>query len=1270
MVSCCSKCGAPPTSDSYCKNCIELGPAGIGENYTVLSFDVNGNFEPPPEALHGARLIPNFCSDMRTIVEHTFDKQHLRPLSARIYRAISLCSGAGVDSEAARMAGFRLVAAAEIDADLHEIYRDRFGVTPYGSNAELYKHIGKDIVLVTFGTECRSVSTAGPRDGLDRVSDWETFDAAVEFLEDNETPSFHYENSGALITNPKMGDVKQHILAKFGAHYVLKYGVADAANYGKGASRERTHIIGLRKDIADVVGFEAGGIATSPFKNAECLPKCVADYIVERKGEGEPDQIELEVWIEERKKTHDETWTIVWAAAYKSEESRRSIRRLEGCTTLKPITLGYVVLQGDRSRPGIDTHTGFKIGHVFGHLHGLTSVTFDDVRDQGPGGNSCFYFDPLEGRTRTLGALTIRRIWGLESWNAIQIKHMGKSAHPCTSHSSMLTVALYLDRYYAMTSSVPPTPRIAFDSIDDIYLPKTLTRIDRWKKEMSAFTAMCRNDPDTNFKTPKPLTITMDGLQFFARGWVFDLRGDKPKRVERLSRPRHSIQLSRLPGMEGYDDEDAFIICDYVGSSNNSNPPASSVWHGNDCGYIRNEEVALKQFREELGRGWIGVTEKVPYCPMWCNPHFMLWQNGKWRRIYNLSKECMGMSVNNCRVWQEKSLLRLVQHWWLVEQIELLMRKVLYLKGKGINCEIVLFVVDLWKAYNQLAVDLRDQWQTCGMSVNETGVVEFVELLRTSFGPENAPSIFARLTRCTTECSDRQLDGAGEDFKLQMEFRSLLKKDAEFGIEEIGDVLPETGLIPRSPRRETASSRKREKLEGTWRTQDWMDDLIPKEQLLQPGASVSRYDTDKLYAIATYLDDCFGAIVVPKALRGRVAHHGGTSTSNTTKARAAFAKRKNVVLGDSGRGVHTNSNEGHRGRVGGSSVHVGENLRHKFIREVYEKAGFIVVNDERSKLKHDAGRANTRMKILGCIYDLTNLENPTIELDAAKRARLKLVVSTILDNRRAGVELDEWQSLLGKLNDATRVAASGKVHTSGLFAAVRGVKRGRVSINAWATRNLIWWQKYFSIENALPTPLFKRKVMAPKQACVHSDASTGWGFGSFWIVDKVCYYIQEEWTPVEKEFMDKSDKLFGDKKMGINFLEMAAVYMTLECAKGRFQSKDFTFYCDNMTSVQILNSYKTRILPLATLLEKIDLNLTSHQLNIAFDHINTEDNVESDWLSRNKYREFVEYVRKNYDVSSFVHVKVPEEVRNIRDIVKRASENPEWIVADGIARQE
>ena len=173
---------------------------------------------------------------------------------------------------------------------------------PEVRNSDAIRLAPRDIVMVTFGTECRSVSCPGPQDGLSRSEDWKTFVEAAEMINVNKIMCFHYENVGTVLENEKFGDVKDLILSEFAENYVVRYGVADAADFGTGVSRRRMHMIGMRKDVALVCGFEVGQIVDRPFDNKPCLPKCACDFMVDRDGPLAEDQIDLFAWCKEREK--------------------------------------------------------------------------------------------------------------------------------------------------------------------------------------------------------------------------------------------------------------------------------------------------------------------------------------------------------------------------------------------------------------------------------------------------------------------------------------------------------------------------------------------------------------------------------------------------------------------------------------------------------------------------------------------------------------------------------------------------------------------------------------------------------------------------------------------------------------------------------------------------------------------------------------------------------------------------------------------------------
>ena len=395
--------------------------------------------------------------------------------------------------------------------------------------------------------------------------------------------------------------------------------------------------------------------------------------------------------------------------------------------------------------------------------------------------------------------------------------------------------------------------------------------------------------------------------------------------------------------------------------------------------------------------------------------------------------------------------------------------------------------------------------------------------------------------------------------------------------------------------------------------------------------------------------------------KGKVAHPGGKMTTNKEEATARFYKRKKIEVPKAVEKVAANSPEA---------------LRKKYVRGTLELGGCVVVADERSLSKYNAGKCDSVMKILGCIYDLTNLMDPTIAIPDEKRAILKTLIQAVLALRTddAWVQEEVWLSLVGKLNEASKVTMRGRIHLSGLFAALR--KRSSscssVKIDAWARRNLVWWHSFLGLETP-PSSLFRAEQRTRKRFCPHSDASTSYGYGGFWIKGDTCYYIKGAWTVTEQKLIESPTHLFTDcqgvkHKMGINFLEMAAVKMLLDTAEEHgigFEKDDFTFYCDNEATVKILNSYRSRTLPLSTLLESIDLSTERTQIHIDFEWIATDLNVESDALSRDELDEFKASIMKSYSVNKFAHLKVPEASRDIEGIVKNALKNPQWVEADG-----
>ena len=167
-----------------------------------------------------------------------------------------------------------------------------------------------------------------------------------------------------------------------------------------------------------------------------------------------------------------EEWEIRWLKGYETEHKRRQIRRDATVAAGKPLTLGYVCKVGEE----LCTYTGHKIGSIYGPLHGITTTGIAT----GPGKNSPMYFDPVSGRIGTLGEKVIQRIWVMNKMRGMTVPALGRSAHPVPSTANFITQALYLDKYYVMTKTVPRVPMIEFKGIGDVLEGSGIEKIRLW----------------------------------------------------------------------------------------------------------------------------------------------------------------------------------------------------------------------------------------------------------------------------------------------------------------------------------------------------------------------------------------------------------------------------------------------------------------------------------------------------------------------------------------------------------------------------------------------------------------------------------------------------------------------------------------------------------------------------------------------------------------------------------------------------------------------
>ena len=269
------------------------------------------------------------------------------------------------------------------------------------------------------------------------------------------------------------------------------------------------------------------------------------------------------------------------------------------------------------------------------------------------------------------------------------------------------------------------------------------------------------------------------------------------------------------------------------------------------------------------------------------------------------------------------------------------------------------------------------------------------------------------------------------------------------------------------------------------------------------------------------------------------------------------------------------------------------------MRQVGTLCGFIW-NDE----KWELGAPAIVFEFLGVIFNLTDLKAPFVQQPEKKRTELHHLVSTHLGSRTATVT--ELNSLSGRLLNAAKVVRHGRLHVGGVLSAGRQPQSadGNVHLDRWALRNLSWWDRYYS--NGGDGRCFLRP--APSYpGLVQSDAS-GIGFGGFWETGTHVYYFRGVWGDVQPAHLTT--------EACINVLELATAVWLCELGSTDFAGHCVQFDCDNMQSVVLADSFKTRREAMAILLERLDIAAAIHHVQTRLVHIAGVLNGPADALSR------------------------------------------------------
>lgn len=159
--------------------------------------------------------------------------------------------------------------------------------------------------------------------------------------------------------------------------------------------------------------------------------------------------------------------------------------------------------------------------------------------------------------------------------------------------------------------------------------------------------------------------------------------------------------------------------------------------------------------------------------------------------------------------------------------------------------------------------------------------------------------------------------------------------------------------------------------------------------------------------------------------------------------------------------------------------------------------------------------------------------------------------------------------------------------------ATRATWESRVRLDRQALRDLAWWQR-------IATADVSRAIWRPAtDRTLHTDASRlAWGG------------VLDGTVPARGMWTGR------DRSRHINYLELLAVYLSLQRFHGELQGASVLLYEDNMTVVHVLSNRTTRSPELMHLLRKVWRLIDGAGMTLSVRYIASKDNVLADALSR------------------------------------------------------
>ena len=262
----------------------------------------------------------------------------------------------------------------------------------------------------------------------------------------------------------------------------------------------------------------------------------------------------------------------------------------------------------------------------------------------------------------------------------------------------------------------------------------------------------------------------------------------------------------------------------------------------------------------------------------------------------------------------------------------------------------------------------------------------------------------------------------------------------------------------------------------------------------------------------------------------------------------------------------------------------------------YNCLGAILQKSGFEESKDEASPPSEIMSFWGVLFNTVTM---TMEITPERLEEIRKLTHSWLEKESAS--LKQVQSLLGKLNFVAACVKPSRIFIGRLLNWLRSIYDSPESLHIipdYVRKDLLWWNRFLPLYNGISMMEYEN-WSEPDAICSSDSCLTG--CGGFW--NGCCFNAR---------FPDN----ILSQSLHIGVLEMLAIIISLKLWGQYFQGKRIVIFCDNNSVCQVISTGRSRSELLQDCLREMCYLAAYYQFEIKAQHLSSEENRISDYLSR------------------------------------------------------